>query len=155
MLAFQAGDESAFARLIENNQARVYGVVHRFCAGRGDVEDLVQEVFLRVFRSADGSKTFEGEIRSYDAEAGKVTVLLKNGRALTFDQAKLSEDDISFCKEWHAEANKPDPTEALEAQILGAKIAKAKLHRLVGKKFAKAELEFAPEYYILYFSGSW
>ncbi len=52
MLAFQAGDESAFAKIVEHNQARVYGVVHRFCAGRGDVEDIVQEVFLRVFRSA-------------------------------------------------------------------------------------------------------
>jgi hypothetical protein len=109
----------------------------------------------RTWTSADGSKTFEGEIRSYDEAGGKVTVLLKSGRPLTFDQAKLSEDDITFCKEWHAEANKPDPTEALEAQALGSKIAKAKLHKLVGKKFAKAELEFAPEYYILYFSGSW
>ncbi len=53
MLAFQSGDASAFARLVENNQARVFGVVHRFCTGRGDLEDLVQEVFLRVFRSAE------------------------------------------------------------------------------------------------------
>lgn len=52
MLAFQDGDESAFTRLVERNQGRVYAVVHRFMAGRADAEDIVQEVFLRVFRSA-------------------------------------------------------------------------------------------------------
>jgi len=109
----------------------------------------------RTWTSSDGGKTFDGEIRSYDSATGKVTVLLTNGKSLTFDQAKLSDDDIAFLKEYDAEANKPDPKEALEAQVLGAKISKAKLHKLVGKKFAKAEMEFAPEYYILYFSGSW
>jgi len=109
----------------------------------------------RTWNSSDGGKTFEGEIRSYDSAAGKVTVLLASGKSLTFDQSKLSEGDIAFLKEYEAEANKPDPKELLEAQILGGKIAKAKLHKLVDKKFAKAEMEFAPEYYILYFSGSW
>jgi len=52
MLAFQKGDQSAFARLVERNQARIYAVVNRFMAGRPDAEDIVQEVFLRVFRSA-------------------------------------------------------------------------------------------------------
>ncbi|NLF29400.1 MAG: sigma-70 family RNA polymerase sigma factor [Planctomycetes bacterium] len=52
MLAFQDGDESAFAALIERNQARVHAVAYRFLAGNGDVEDVVQEVFVRVFRSA-------------------------------------------------------------------------------------------------------
>ena len=51
MLSFQAGDESAFAELVERNQAKVHGVVYRFLGNRADVEDLVQEVFLRVFRT--------------------------------------------------------------------------------------------------------
>jgi RNA polymerase sigma-70 factor (ECF subfamily) len=52
MLMFQAGDEGAFVKLIERNQARVYGVIHRFLGRNADVDDLVQEVFLRVFRTA-------------------------------------------------------------------------------------------------------
>jgi RNA polymerase sigma-70 factor (ECF subfamily) len=52
MLAFQRGDESAFTELVGRTQARVYAVVQRFMAGRSDAEDIVQEVFLRVFRSA-------------------------------------------------------------------------------------------------------
>ncbi len=52
MLAFQDGDESAFATLIERNQGRVHALVYRFLSGSADVEDIVQEVFVRVFRSA-------------------------------------------------------------------------------------------------------
>jgi RNA polymerase sigma-70 factor, ECF subfamily len=52
MLAFQAGDESAFTRLVERNQARIYATVSRFVGQAGSPEDLVQEVFLRVFRTA-------------------------------------------------------------------------------------------------------
>ena len=52
MLAFQAGDESAFTKLIERNQTRVYAMVSRFVGQSASAEDLVQEVFLRVFRTA-------------------------------------------------------------------------------------------------------
>lgn len=109
----------------------------------------------RTWTSSDGGKTFEGDLRDYDSATGKVTVLLANGRALTFDQAKLSEDDITFLKEQEAEANKPDPAEELEKQVIGGKLLKSKLQRLEGDKFVKTELDTVPEYYILYFSGSW
>jgi hypothetical protein len=52
----------------------------------------------RTWTSADGSKTFDGELKSYNSENGKVTVILKNGRSLSFNQDKLSEDDIAFVK---------------------------------------------------------
>jgi len=41
MLAFQDGDESAFATLIERNQGRVHALVYRFLSGSADVEDIV------------------------------------------------------------------------------------------------------------------
>jgi hypothetical protein len=53
----------------------------------------------RTWTSADGTKTFEGELRSYDAASGKVAVTLLNGREMTFNQDKLSEADIAFVKE--------------------------------------------------------
>ena len=52
----------------------------------------------RTWTSADGSKTFEGELQSYDAASGGVTVRLKNGRLTKFSQDKLSEDDIAWLK---------------------------------------------------------
>lgn len=51
MLAFQRGDESAFAKLVQRNQSNVFAVIYRFLGDQSDVEDLTQEVFLRVYRT--------------------------------------------------------------------------------------------------------
>ena len=53
----------------------------------------------RTWTSSDGVKTFEGELLSYDAASGKVSVTLANGKELTFTQDKLSEADITYLKE--------------------------------------------------------
>ncbi len=53
----------------------------------------------RTWTSADGTKTFEGELLSYDEAAGAVGVTLPNGQELVFSQDKLSEADIAFLKE--------------------------------------------------------
>jgi hypothetical protein len=53
----------------------------------------------RTWKSSDGTKTFEGELKAYSAETGKVTVTLANGKEMTFQQDKLSADDIAFLKE--------------------------------------------------------
>jgi len=52
----------------------------------------------RTWTSADGSKTFEGELQTYDAASGLVTVRLKNGRQMKFTHDKLSGDDIAWLK---------------------------------------------------------
>lgn len=48
--------------------------------------------------ASDPSKTFEGELVSYDEATGKVTVKM-NGREMTFKQELLSEADIAYTKE--------------------------------------------------------
>ena len=53
----------------------------------------------RTWTSSDGSKTFEGELKSYDPDKGTVAVTLSNGKFLNFTQDKLSADDIAFLKE--------------------------------------------------------
>jgi Carbohydrate esterase, sialic acid-specific acetylesterase len=53
----------------------------------------------RTWTSSDGTKTFEGELKSYDPDSGSVGVTLPNGKAMSFNQSKLSEADIAFLKE--------------------------------------------------------
>jgi RNA polymerase sigma-70 factor (ECF subfamily) len=53
MLAFQAGTESAFDRLVETYSGQVYALFTRFLGQVPEREDLVQEVFLRVLRSRE------------------------------------------------------------------------------------------------------
>lgn len=52
-------------------------------------------VSARTWKSADGSKTMEGELVSYDAATGKV-VIKRDGKEVTFKQDFLSAEDIAF-----------------------------------------------------------
>src|SRR6202522_875056 len=47
----QAGEEAAFEELIRHHQQRVFGLVNGILRRRDDVEDVVQQVFLKVFVS--------------------------------------------------------------------------------------------------------
>ncbi len=53
MLAFQAGDESAFDRIVEQFSPVVYGLLTRFLGLSSRREDLAQETFLRVLRARE------------------------------------------------------------------------------------------------------
>ena len=53
MLAWQAGDESAFDRLVEQYSGRVFALCSRFLGDVSGREDLVQEAFLRIVRARD------------------------------------------------------------------------------------------------------
>jgi len=53
MLAWRAGDETAFDRLVETYSGQVWALLTRFLPGQAGREDLVQEVFLRVIRARD------------------------------------------------------------------------------------------------------
>jgi RNA polymerase sigma-70 factor (ECF subfamily) len=52
MLRFRAGDELAFQELVRRNTHKVHALVYRFLGGAGSADDVTQEVFLRIFRTA-------------------------------------------------------------------------------------------------------
>ena len=111
----------------------------------------------RTWTSADGSKTFEGKLKTYDAAGGKVSVTVRNGRTLTFSIDKLSEADRKFLAE---EASRLDGTaenKAAMEEFARTDIGKAftKTQILQGDAFAPHEFESVPEYFILYYSASW
>ena len=56
----QRGDESAFAELVDQYKNLVYAMIYRMAADRTQVEDLAQDVFLKVHR---GLPYFRGEAR--------------------------------------------------------------------------------------------
>lgn len=49
--ALQAGDEAAYERLIERFQHSTYNLAYRLLNDQSDASDVVQEVFLKVFRN--------------------------------------------------------------------------------------------------------
>src|SRR6202162_3203524 len=72
------GDTSAFEQLIERHQALVAGTVARMLSSNSDVEDIAQQVFIRVWKSA----------RRYVPRAKFTTWLLKITRNLVFNEMR-------------------------------------------------------------------
>jgi RNA polymerase sigma-70 factor (ECF subfamily) len=72
------GDTGAFEELIEKHQALVAGTVARMLGSNSDVEDIAQQVFIRVWKSA----------RRYVPRAKFTTWLLKITRNLVFNELR-------------------------------------------------------------------
>ena len=52
------GDEKAFEQLVNKYEQAVFSTIYRYIGNRDDVEDLAQEIFLKVWRNA---KKFKGK----------------------------------------------------------------------------------------------
>ena len=59
---------------------------------------LLTGAHARTWTSADGTKTFDGELESYDPRIAVVSVGLVNGTSMHFEQDKLSAADIAYVK---------------------------------------------------------
>jgi RNA polymerase sigma-70 factor (ECF subfamily) len=62
--SLQAGDEAAFARLVEHYKNKVLNTCYRFLFNREDAADASQEVFIEVFRSI-GSFRREADLSTW------------------------------------------------------------------------------------------
>jgi RNA polymerase sigma-70 factor (ECF subfamily) len=74
------GDTAAFEDLIERHQSLVAGTIARMLGSNSDVEDIAQQVFIRVWKSAG----------RYVARAKFTTWLLKITRNLVFNELRRS-----------------------------------------------------------------
>src|SRR5204862_2524084 len=72
------GDAVAFEKLVERHQALVVRTVARMLGSNSDVEDIAQQVFIRVWKSA----------RRYVPRAKFTTWLLKIVRNLVFNEMR-------------------------------------------------------------------
>src|SRR3989442_721605 len=72
------GDTAAFQELIERHGALVAGTVAKMLGSNSDVEDIAQQVFIRVWKNAS----------RYVARAKFTTWLLKITRNLVFNELR-------------------------------------------------------------------
>jgi RNA polymerase sigma-70 factor (ECF subfamily) len=73
-----AGETAAFEELVERHQRLVVGTVARMLGSNSDVEDIAQQVFVRVWKSA----------KRYLPRAKFTTWLLKITRNLVFNELR-------------------------------------------------------------------
>ena len=79
-----AGDTAALEELIERHQALVAGTIGRMLGGNSDVEDVAQQVFIRVWKSAG----------RYVPKAKFTTWLLKITRNLVFNELRRTKRHV-------------------------------------------------------------
>jgi RNA polymerase sigma-70 factor (ECF subfamily) len=115
MLAYQAGDEEAFDRLVELYSPQVYALLTRFLGQDPVREDLVQEVFLRVIR-ARGRYLPSARFSTWLYRIAFNLTLNereKRGARLSLYAAEAGDFEESPAPEW-ADARTPAPAEQLE-----------------------------------------
>jgi RNA polymerase sigma-70 factor (ECF subfamily) len=78
MQLVSAGETAAFEELVERHQRLVVGTVARMLGSNSDVEDIAQQVFVRVWKSA----------KRYVPRAKFTTWLLKITRNLVFNELR-------------------------------------------------------------------
>jgi RNA polymerase sigma-70 factor, ECF subfamily len=81
MAAYQKGDVDAFAELATRHEKRLWNFLRRFVKDKATAEDLLQEVFLRVVKSA----------ADWQPSAKFSTWLFTIARNLCTDQARRAE----------------------------------------------------------------
>jgi RNA polymerase sigma-70 factor (ECF subfamily) len=78
MLRVKTGDLEAFEALVERHQHSVVGTAAKMLGGHGDAEDIGQQVFLRVWKSAS----------RYEPSAKFTTWLMTITRNLVFNEMR-------------------------------------------------------------------
>jgi len=113
------GDTNAFEELIERHQALVAGTVARMLGSNSDVEDIAQQVFIRVWKSAS----------RYKPRAKFTTWLLKITRNLVFNELRRTKRRALVPLDPAAGANEPalkdESNPAPDASLLEAELQKA------------------------------
>jgi RNA polymerase sigma-70 factor, ECF subfamily len=102
-----AGDKSAFAKLYGLSSRKLFGVALRILRDRSAAEDIVQEVYLRIWRSAS----------SFDARlASPIAWMASIVRHCAIDKLRRQKlETIEFGDESsRVEAREPDPAEEID-----------------------------------------
>jgi RNA polymerase sigma-70 factor (ECF subfamily) len=119
MRLVSGGDATAFEQLIERHQALVAGTVARMLGSNSDVEDIAQQVFIRVWKSAG----------RYVARAKFTTWLLKITRNLVFNEMRRAKRHPHLPVQIEPEADqiplKDEATATPDATLLQAELQAA------------------------------
>ena len=89
MLSVADGDERAFEQLIERHQGAVIGTVAKMLRNSSDAEDIAQQVFIRLWKSAP----------RYKPKAKFTTFLFTITRNLVFQRKPPPEPDKAILDE--------------------------------------------------------
>jgi RNA polymerase sigma-70 factor (ECF subfamily) len=121
----QAGELAAFDDLMRRHQALITGLLHRFCPWRADLEDLVQDTFLRAYRNLGqwrAEKPFVHWLKRIAVNVG-LEYCRKNQRSPLMHRAPGGEDDDALARLPASADHEAKPGALAEAQWLLSHLA--------------------------------
>ena len=121
----QNGDVSAFNEIIRAYRKRILGTIYRLIGRSEDVEDVSQEVFVRLYYSLDQLRT----VQVFEPWLYRLTVnaaydyLRRRRRAMDVRMADLAEEQVAAADAAHsgrkdAEARERDEVRELVSSLL-------------------------------------
>lgn len=119
---YRNGDVGALEALIEKHRRPLFGYLHKMTEGRGDVDDVFQEVWLRVIRHAGRyrDRNFFGWL----ARIAHNLVIDRARRARPDISLDVEREDGSAWKDGVADDG-PDPSRRIANSDLGGRIEAA------------------------------
>jgi len=134
-----AGDPVAFEELVERYQRLVFSIVYHYVGARGDVEDMAQEVFLKVYRSLD---TFDTD-RPFKSWVSRITANTCLDQLRRSKKQKVkSFSDLSEEEEWRLESLYSDFSQNGSVQESDIERLFGILSRLMDKLHPKDKMAF-------------
>lgn len=110
--AFLAGEERAFSELVDRYQTRLLNFIYRTIGDRDRAEDLVQEVFIRVYRHLhrfDRSKKFSTWVYTIASNLAKNELRNRSRNPLVlFTTMQGSHEDEDRPLEFEDATSRPD-----------------------------------------------
>ncbi|WP_331652866.1 sigma-70 family RNA polymerase sigma factor [Piscinibacter sp.] len=109
------GDRAAFATLYERSSAHLFAVVLRICRDKAQAEDILQEVYVNVWRAASGFDAAQSQPLTWLTSIARNRAIDSLRRAQTqpqFQTSSISDDEDSDVYDATADDN-PGPLELL------------------------------------------
>jgi len=120
------GDRAAFRDFVEAHKKPIYALAYRMAGNHDDAEDISQDVFIKIFRSAaayDGSAKLSTWV--YRITANAAIDHLRRKRQSPSNCREVPIDDPAQGAAWQEVVSVRNPAREAESRLLGRRIENA------------------------------
>lgn len=127
VLRLQANEDTAYDELVRTYNASIFHVAYRMLGDGGEAADVVQDIFLKVFRNISGFKG-EAALKTWIFKIAFSEIFNRLRwwkRRHRFSTVSLDDDHNGNGSGYHITDSRPTPEEALESKEQENAIQKA------------------------------
>jgi RNA polymerase sigma-70 factor (ECF subfamily) len=121
-----AGDQAAWESIVRLHHQRIYNLAYRFTGRFDEAEDLVQEIFLKVYRSLALYRPESGALITWIVRIGR-NHLIDHYRRFKTERSQTDPLETSYEKAEQNPSHYASPAQVLEQRELSDRIHRALL----------------------------